>query len=133
MEANIFNNFPANDWLVNIAKILFSFNVILTYPIKCILLRKIFDRFLFSEASSKSNRGDDEDDESIPITRGTVETIVIVIFTYLISLLVSGIDTVLELVGGLSAAILGNPRKVSYGVTDCTYFYSLYHPSMLFS
>jgi solute carrier family 38 (sodium-coupled neutral amino acid transporter), member 11 len=47
-KANILSNFPEDDWLINISRILFGANMFLTFPMECFVCREVIYQYLWS-------------------------------------------------------------------------------------
>lgn len=90
--ANVLNNFPQSDTVVNIARFCFGLNMFTTLPLECFVCREVLETYFF--------RGEYERNRHIILTTGLVFT------ALLVSLLTCDLGIVLELTGGLSATAL---------------------------
>ncbi|BEI84007.1 hypothetical protein CcaverHIS002_0406110 [Cutaneotrichosporon cavernicola] len=92
-EGNILNNFSADDWVINIARLCFGANMSTTIPLENYVCREVLDDCFW--------RG-----KPFSRTRHVVSTCAIVFTAMFISLLTCDLGVVLEIAGGLSATAL---------------------------
>lgn len=90
--ANILNNFPESDTVVNIARFCFGLNMFTTLPLECFVCREVIESYFFN--------GEYDHTRHIVLTTG------LILSTLLVSLLTCDLGIVLELTGGLSATAL---------------------------
>lgn len=90
--ANVLNNFPETDTIVNIARFCFGLNMFTTLPLECFVCREVLETYFF--------RGEYERKRHIVLTSA------LVFAALLVSLLTCDLGIVLELTGGLSATAL---------------------------
>ncbi|CDS05219.1 hypothetical protein LRAMOSA07748 [Lichtheimia ramosa] len=90
---NILNNFPADNTLINVARLAFGMNMFTTLPLEAFVCREVLE-ILFWSSSPHST------------VRHVVITTSLVGVSLLISLLTCNLGIVLELTGGFSATML---------------------------
>ncbi|KAA1085617.1 hypothetical protein PGT21_012885 [Puccinia graminis f. sp. tritici] len=92
-EANILNNFPRDDLVINIARVCFGLNMFTTLPLECFVCRETIDTFFYP-------------DEMFNLRRHVIHTTLLVGIGMLLSLWTCDLGVVLELTGGLAASAL---------------------------
>ncbi|RKP17699.1 hypothetical protein ROZALSC1DRAFT_30531 [Rozella allomycis CSF55] len=93
-KGNILNNFSFDLLSINIARLLFAFNILLTFPMECLVAREVIENFLFS-------------DRPFNRIRHLLITFLLVLTSFLVSKLTCDLGIVLELTqGGFSAVLL---------------------------
>ncbi|KAH9453357.1 hypothetical protein Pst134EA_024234 [Puccinia striiformis f. sp. tritici] len=92
-EANILNNFPRDDLVINIARVCFGLNMFTTLPLECFVCRETIDTFFYP-------------DEMFNLRRHVIYTTLLVGIGMLLSLWTCDLGVVLELTGGLAASAL---------------------------
>ncbi|WAR61171.1 hypothetical protein PtB15_13B423 [Puccinia triticina] len=92
-EANILNNFPRDDLVINIARVCFGLNMFTTLPLECFVCRETIDIFFYP-------------DEMFNLRRHVLYTTLLVGIGMLLSLWTCDLGVVLELTGGLAASAL---------------------------
>ncbi|MBW0498189.1 hypothetical protein O181_037904 [Austropuccinia psidii MF-1] len=92
-QANVLNNFPQNDIIINFARLCFGLNMFTTLPLECFVCRETLETFFHQ-------------DEPYNRTRHIFYTTLLVGSGLLISLLTCDLGIVLELTGGLAASAL---------------------------
>ncbi|WFD35794.1 hypothetical protein MCUN1_002659 [Malassezia cuniculi] len=90
--ANVLNNFPETDTIVNIARFCFGLNMFTTLPLECFVCREVLETYFF--------RGEYDKMRHIVLTTG------LVLAALIVSLVTCDLGIVLELTGGLSATAL---------------------------
>lgn len=97
-KPNILSNFSLDDKIVNSARLLFGVNMLLTFPMECIVCREVILNYLNRKESIPDDKSSDFQHYSI--------TLLLVITSLLISLVTCDLGFVLELTGGFSATAL---------------------------
>ncbi|PLW05883.1 hypothetical protein PCASD_26335, partial [Puccinia coronata f. sp. avenae] len=92
-EANILNNFPPDDLLINIARVCFGLNMFTTLPLECFVCRETIETFFYP-------------DDMFNLRRHILYTTLLVGAGMLLSLWTCDLGVVLELTGGLAASAL---------------------------
>lgn len=92
-QANILNNFPNDDIVINIARVCFGLNMFTTLPLECFVCRETIETFFYH------NKPFDQ-------TRHVIYTTLLVGSGLLISLSTCDLGIVLELTGGFAASAL---------------------------
>lgn len=96
-KGNILNNFPGNDFVVNIARFCFGFNMLTTYPLEIFVLRDVLKDLYYinydtpQELSKKSH---------------IIFTTALVLITMTISLTTCNLGALFELIGASTASIM---------------------------
>ncbi|XP_057664123.1 putative sodium-coupled neutral amino acid transporter 11 [Diorhabda carinulata] len=95
-QGDLLENYCWDDDLMNISRLLFSIQILLTYPIECLVSREVIETSLFSR------------DPNVPVSEKLhyLITLGVVITTYLISITTYCLGVVLELNGVLAAVPL---------------------------
>ncbi|CED85318.1 amino acid transporter [Phaffia rhodozyma] len=91
-QANILNNFPHDDLLINIARLCFGLNMFTTLPLEAFVCREVIEGYFFDDEFNKK--------------RHIIVTTAIVFSSMAISMMTCDLGVVLELTGGLSATVL---------------------------
>ncbi|KAG9295463.1 hypothetical protein G9A89_013492 [Geosiphon pyriformis] len=90
---NILNNFPENNFIINIARFCFGFNMFTTLPLEAFVCREVIENYYFNNAGFSQ-------------VRHVIVTTFLVGGAMVISLLTTDLGLVLELTGGFSATAL---------------------------
>ncbi|KDN53558.1 hypothetical protein K437DRAFT_241754 [Tilletiaria anomala UBC 951] len=90
--ANILNNFPASDTMVNFARFCFGANMLTTFPLECLVCREVLETYFFAGEFDQQ--------------RHLIFTSALVVSSLIVSLMTCDLGIVLELTGGLSATVL---------------------------
>ncbi|RUS32493.1 amino acid transporter [Jimgerdemannia flammicorona] len=90
---NILNNFPQNDFIINIARFCFGLNMFTTLPLETFVCREVIEHYFYH------NR-------TFSLTRHVILTTLLVLVSMLIALVTCNLGFVLELTGGFSATAL---------------------------
>ncbi|KAK9884207.1 hypothetical protein WA026_005158 [Henosepilachna vigintioctopunctata] len=95
-QGDLLENYCWDDDLMNLSRLLFSVQILLTYPIECLVTREVLENSLFKA------------DPSSQVSDNThyVITLAIIFITYLISISTDCLGVVLELNGVLAAVPL---------------------------
>ncbi|XBW37326.1 hypothetical protein QEN19_002908 [Hanseniaspora menglaensis] len=96
-KSNVLNNFPDDDFVINISRALFAFNMITTYPLEVFVLREVI-KDLMHFSSSTVFELDDNYHFGI--------TFVIVLVSSLTATRIENLGTVLELVGSYAGSLM---------------------------
>lgn len=104
-KGNILNNFPSDDWIVNIARFCFGLNMLTTFPLEIYVIREVVKDLLIIYHQVKY------DDPHYTIQRmSTSQFVTITTFVSFlpmtISLFTCNLGAVLELVGATSASMI---------------------------
>ncbi|GAA98148.1 uncharacterized protein L969DRAFT_93241 [Mixia osmundae IAM 14324] len=92
-QGNILNNFPPDDFWINIARACFGFNMFTTLPLEAFVCREVIESFFFAGRAFDQKR-------HIIITTVTVAA------SLLVALTTCNLGVVLELTGGFAATSL---------------------------
>lgn len=90
---NILNNFPQDNFLINIARLAFGLNMFTTVPLETFVCREVMEHFFWPN-------------EHYSVKRHVILTTGLVLAALLISLTTCNLGFVLELTGGFSATAL---------------------------
>ncbi|ORY00100.1 transmembrane amino acid transporter protein-domain-containing protein [Clohesyomyces aquaticus] len=90
---NVLNNFPADNWLVNIARLCFGLNMLTTLPLEAFVCREVMNNYYFPEEPYHPNRH-------------LLFTTSLVFSAMVLSLLTCDLGIVFELFGATSACAL---------------------------
>jgi sodium-coupled neutral amino acid transporter 11 len=101
-KANILSNFPDENGVINIARILFGINMFLTFPMECFVCREVVFQYLWSHLYHPSVDLTKEATELAHVTT----TLVLVLSAMFIALSTCDLGFVLELTGGFAATVL---------------------------
>ena len=132
VDGNILNNYPADDVLVTVMRVVLTLSIILTFPLALFPCRLSLDRLIFPHlapfgAASASRPADSYevlvDDQArepqdpvvligyVPVLKSTirfvVETLCIVVLAFLLAIFLPGVDVVFALVGSSGSACTG--------------------------
>ncbi|KAL1925820.1 uncharacterized protein VTP21DRAFT_703 [Calcarisporiella thermophila] len=91
--ANVLNNFPSDNFLINIARFCFGLNMFTTLPLEAMVCREVIENYFFNGGP-------------LSTTRHVAITTVLVLLPLIISLATCNLGLVLELTGGFSATAL---------------------------
>lgn len=97
LQSNILNNFPDNDFLINISRALFAFNMITTYPLEVFVLREVIRDLMYFKSTSVIEL---DDNYHFGITFG------IVLVSSVTATRIENLGTVLELVGSYAGSLM---------------------------
>jgi len=92
-KGNVLNNFPADNVMVNIARLCFGLNMITTLPLECFVCREVMTEYYFPGEPHNPNRH-------------LIFTTSLVISAMTLSLVTCDVGVVFELVGATSACAL---------------------------
>ncbi|ORX72984.1 hypothetical protein DL89DRAFT_274041 [Linderina pennispora] len=92
-HGNILNNFPQDNFLINIARFLFALNMITTFPMETLVAREVIDSLFFR-------------DRDFSMRRHVVITTALCLAGLIIGETVCNLGVLLELTGGMSASFL---------------------------
>lgn len=102
-KGNILNNFPNDDWVVNIARLCFGLNMLTTLPLEVFVFREVFKDLIIIY----HQREDPEYQmEQLPTSYHFIITTISTLIPMLISLFTCNLGAVLELVGATSGSTL---------------------------
>ncbi|XP_074653106.1 putative sodium-coupled neutral amino acid transporter 11 [Tubulanus polymorphus] len=90
IQGNILENFCNNDIMANIARLMYTTNIMLTYPLECFVVREVIENVFFKSPQT--------------LLRHVIETIIITGTTLAISLSTDCVSIVLEITGVVTAA-----------------------------
>ncbi|KAI8967759.1 transmembrane amino acid transporter protein-domain-containing protein [Mycotypha africana] len=90
---NILNNFPSDNFLINIARLAFGLNMFTTIPLEAFVCREVLETFYWPNSPFDK-------------TRHFLITTALILITLTISLLTCNLGIVLELTGAFSATVL---------------------------
>ncbi|XP_064648344.1 putative sodium-coupled neutral amino acid transporter 11 [Lineus longissimus] len=91
-QGDILENFCSKDDLANAARIIYSINIMLTYPIECFVVRDVIENSVFINRQPQ------------PLWRHIIVTLVICVTTLAISLITDCVSIVLEITGATMAS-----------------------------
>ncbi|AOA70266.1 uncharacterized protein PAS_chr4_0318 [Komagataella phaffii GS115] len=94
-KGNILNNFPADDWVVNIARFCFGFNMLTTFPLEIFVVRDIVKDVM-----------NGSDAEKLSTKSHFIITTLLSFSAMFVSLLTCNLGAILELTGATSASIM---------------------------
>lgn len=101
-SANILNNFPKSDVLINISRVLFGMNMFLTFPMECFVCREVIFHYLWSHSYHPT--------ANINLLTSTqvhvLTTLLLVFSAMLIALTSCDLGFILEITGGFAATVL---------------------------
>ncbi|KAJ1882419.1 hypothetical protein H4R99_002685 [Coemansia sp. RSA 1722] len=92
-QGNILNNFPQDDFLINVARFLFALNMITTFPMETLVAREVVDSLCFPNSG-------------FSMKRHVWITTVLCALGLVVGQTVCNLGVLLELTGGLSASFL---------------------------
>ncbi|OZJ02862.1 hypothetical protein BZG36_04083 [Bifiguratus adelaidae] len=92
-RANILNNFPQNNLIINISRFCFGLNMFTTLPLETFVCREVIENYFWAEQAFSTKR-------HFIITTG------LILSALLIALATCNLGFVLELTGGCSATVL---------------------------
>ncbi|KAI1975759.1 hypothetical protein LOZ53_004598 [Ophidiomyces ophidiicola] len=92
-KGNVLNNFPADNVLVNIARLCFGLNMLATLPLEAFVCRSVMTTFYFP-------------DEPYDLSRHLIFTTSLVVTSVVMALITCDLGSVLELIGATSACVL---------------------------
>ncbi|KAG0146251.1 hypothetical protein CROQUDRAFT_44651 [Cronartium quercuum f. sp. fusiforme G11] len=92
-QANVLNNFPNDDFVINIARVCFGLNMFTTLPLECFVCRDTIETFFY-------------EDKPFDQVRHVIYTTLLVGTGLIISLSTCDLGIVLELTGGFAASAL---------------------------
>ncbi|KAI8814266.1 AAAP amino acid permease [Cladochytrium replicatum] len=106
-QANILNNFPQDDTLINFSRALFAVNMFLTLPLECFVCREVIYNYFFDNPFKNGMSSDGADPHlTVPEKTHWAVTIALVGSATLIALTTCDLGFVLEITGGLAATVL---------------------------
>lgn len=89
---NVLNNFPPDDWMVNVARFCFGMNMLTTWPLELFVAREVIETYFFQGEFNQN--------------RHLIFTSALTVASLVVSLAVTDLGVVLEVTGGLSATAL---------------------------
>ncbi|GMM38011.1 Avt2 protein [Saccharomycopsis crataegensis] len=121
-KGNILNNFPEDDWVINIARVCFGLNMLTTFPLEIFVVRQVMndlininknpEKIAHQPLSQTDNDFDQVDDleepkgEEMSYNKRFWITTLLVFVTMGASLLTCNLGATLELIGSVSASIM---------------------------
>ncbi|TID29968.1 hypothetical protein CANINC_001479 [Pichia inconspicua] len=102
-DGNILNNFPSNDWMVNIARLCFGLNMITTLPLEIYVGREIIKDLyvIYKKRNSVSFEF-----QGFSKAQHTLVTGILTLIPLIISLTTCNLGSVLEIVGATSGSLI---------------------------
>ncbi|KAH3681402.1 hypothetical protein WICPIJ_007636 [Wickerhamomyces pijperi] len=97
IKGNILNNFPSDDWMVNIARFCFGFNMLTTFPLEIFVLRDVLKDLYYVKSITPVE---------ISGKAHFILTTVLVLITMSISLTTCNLGALFELIGATTASIM---------------------------
>lgn len=104
-KGNILNNFPTDDWLVNIARLCFGLNMLTTFPLEIFVFREVFKDLIVIYHQWRDEDPTFEMDQ-LPDSYHVIITTASSMVPMIISLFTCNLGAVLELVGATSGSTL---------------------------
>lgn len=92
-QGNVLNNLPADNLMVNIARLCFGLNMLTTLPLECFVCREVMTNYYFPSEAWHANRH-------------LIFTTTLVVSAMALALLTCDLGAVFELIGATSAAAL---------------------------
>ncbi|KAF8629657.1 hypothetical protein AX17_005596 [Amanita inopinata Kibby_2008] len=92
-QGNILNNFPADDFVINVARFCFGLNMFTTLPLELFVCREVIEQYFFSH-------------EAFNAQRHIFFTTTILFASMFVSLITCDLGVMLEITGGASATAL---------------------------
>ena len=89
---NVLNNFPPDDWMVNLARFCFGMNMLTTWPLELFVAREVIETYFFQGEFDQN--------------RHLIFTSALTVASLVVSLAATDLGVVLEVTGGLSATAL---------------------------
>lgn len=89
---NVLNNFPPDDWMVNLARFCFGMNMLTTWPLELFVAREVIETYFFQGEFDQN--------------RHLIFTSALTVASLVVSLAATDLGVVLEITGGLSATAL---------------------------
>lgn len=102
-DGNILNNFPSNDWMVNIARLCFGLNMITTLPLEIYVGREIVKDLYVIYKSRKSLS---YEFQGFSKTQHALVTGTLILIPLLFALTTCNLGSVLEIVGATSGSLI---------------------------
>lgn len=102
-KGNILNNFPSDDWIINIARLCFGLNMITTLPLEVYVFREVLKDLFIIYNRLKNPSFNLEKFNPI---QNLIVTFFIIIIPLFVSMLTCNLGAVLELVGATSGSTL---------------------------
>jgi sodium-coupled neutral amino acid transporter 11 len=102
-KGNILNNFPKDDWIVNIARLCFGLNMITTLPLEIYVIREII-KDLYSIYKRKNNLTFEF--SGFTTTQHVIVTGMLLIIPLFVAMGTCNLGAVLEIVGATSGSLL---------------------------
>ncbi|CAM9018881.1 unnamed protein product [Wickerhamomyces anomalus] len=96
-KGNILNNFPGNDFVVNIARFCFGFNMLTTYPLEIFVLRDVLKDLYYINYDTP---------QELSMKSHIIFTTALVLITMTISLTTCNLGALFELIGASTASIM---------------------------
>ncbi|KAJ3163078.1 hypothetical protein HDU86_002247 [Geranomyces michiganensis] len=106
-HANILNNFPADNTLINIARVAFGANMFLTFPLECFVCREVVYNYFYAHPSDAPDSLAHEDvNERVDSKTHILITSALTFSAMGIALWTCDLGFMLELTGGFAATVL---------------------------
>ncbi|QPG73042.1 hypothetical protein FOA43_000346 [Brettanomyces nanus] len=104
-KGNVLNNFPADDWVVNIARFCFGLNMLTTFPLEIYVVREVV-KDLMTIYGQIRRRDPSYKIEKLSTSQHVAVTSLVSFLPMVISLFTCNLGAVLELVGATSASMI---------------------------
>ncbi|VEU23664.1 DEKNAAC104851 [Brettanomyces naardenensis] len=104
-KGNVLNNFPGDDWAVNIARFCFGLNMLTTFPLEIYVVREVF-KDLLTIYQQIRRRDPTYKIEQLSDRQHVIVTTFVSFLPMVISLFTCNLGAVLELVGATSASVI---------------------------
>ncbi|KAI8592233.1 transmembrane amino acid transporter protein-domain-containing protein [Geranomyces variabilis] len=106
-HANILNNFPADNTLINIARVAFGANMFLTFPLECFVCREVVYNYMYAHPSDAADSlGHVDVNERVDARTHIIVTSALSLSAMGIALWTCDLGFLLEITGGLAATVL---------------------------
>lgn len=102
-KGNILNNFPSDDWIINIARLCFGLNMITTLPLEVYVIREVLKDLFIIYNRLKTPTFDLEKFNRL---QNLAVTAIILVIPLSVSMVTCNLGAVLELVGATSGSTL---------------------------
>jgi sodium-coupled neutral amino acid transporter 11 len=102
-KGNILNNFPSNDWIINIARFCFGLNMITTLPLEIYVIREVLkDLYIIYNRRQMPSF----EMERFSTTQHVIVTALLNILPLIVAMSTCNLGAVLEIVGATSGSLL---------------------------
>lgn len=102
-KGNILNNFPNNDWVINVARFCFGFNMITTIPLEVFVIKEVL-KDLYNIYKKRKNPLFEF--QSFTKSQTLMLTGLLIVFAEIVAMNTCNLGAVLELVGATSGSTL---------------------------